>query len=310
MRAPARSTFSTLRLSELGEFGLLAELEQRGLVEAIADDAALLPGGVVVTQDLLLEGVHFRLDWTSWRDLGYKAAAVNLSDLAAMGARPERLLVALVLPPETPLDAVLGLYEGLNEPALPIVGGDTSVGERVVVAVTAMGRSERVPGRGGAVPGDALVVTGPLGASAAGLYALRHGLEGHEDLVRAHLRPPHRVGAGELLAPSAHALIDLSDGIASDAARIAERSGCRLVIDVDRIPVMPAVAALGADEPFWTLGEDYELLAALPPGDPLAETFDVVGRCEAGAGVELLRAGEEVDLAGWDHFAAWASPRL
>ena len=296
-----------MRLSELGEFGLLAELERRDLAQDIADDAAVLDGGVVVTQDLLLEGVHFRLDWTSWRDLGYKAAAVNLSDLAAMGATPERLLVALVLPPDTPLADVVELYEGLNEPALPIVGGDTSAGERVMVAVTAMGRSERVPGRDGAVPGDVLVVTGALGGSAEGLHALRHGLDGHDALVRTHLRPPYRVGAGELLAPSAHALIDLSDGIASDAARIAERSGCRLVVEVDRLPLAAGVEELGDGEPFWTLGEDYELLAALPPGDPLAGTFHVVGRVEEGDGVVLLRCGEAIDLAGWDHFDAGSS---
>jgi thiamine-monophosphate kinase len=293
-----------VRLSEIGEFGLLAELERRGLAQEIADDAAVLEGGVVVTQDLLLEGVHFRLDWTSWRDLGYKAAAVNLSDLAASGATPERLLVALVLPPDTEVDHVVELYEGLNDPALPIVGGDTSAGDRVMVAVTAMGRSDRVPGRGGAVPGDLIVVTGALGASAAGLYALRHGLHGHDALVEAHRRPPYRIGAGELLAPSAHALIDLSDGIAADAAHVAERSGCRIVIDVDRIPVAAGVADLAVDAPFWTMGEDYELLAAVPPGEPLADRFDVVGRVETGEGVVFLRDDEPVDIGGWDHFRA------
>ena len=291
-----------MRVSELGEFGLLGELERRGLVRDIADDAAVVEDGLVVTQDLLLEGVHFRREWTSWRDLGYKAAAVNLSDLAAMGATPEALLVALVLPPETDAEAVVALYEGLNEPALPVVGGDTSAGERVTVAVTALGRTARAPGRGGAAAGDELVVTGPLGGSAAGLYVLRHGLAGHEELVRVHRRPPYRIGAGELLAPSAHALIDLSDGIASDAARIAERSGCRLVIDVDRLPLAPGLHALAADEPFWTQGEDYELLAALAPGDPVAGAFHRVGRCEEGSGVTLVHGGQEVRGLGFDHF--------
>ena len=115
-----------MRLSELGEFGLLGELERRGLVSGIGDDAALLRDGLVVTQDLLLEGRHFRLDWTSWRDLGYKAAAVNLSDLAAMGAVPEALLVSLALPAETAVEDVVALYEGLNEPGVPVVGGDTN----------------------------------------------------------------------------------------------------------------------------------------------------------------------------------------
>ncbi|MGZ4384889.1 MAG: thiamine-phosphate kinase, partial [Gaiellaceae bacterium] len=115
-----------MRLSELGEFGLLGELESRGLVERIANDAAELEGGIVVTQDALIEDVHFRLDWTSWRDLGYKAAAVNLSDLAASAAEPEALIVSLGLPGEVELDQVLELYAGLNQPGVPIVGGDTT----------------------------------------------------------------------------------------------------------------------------------------------------------------------------------------
>ena len=116
---PARSTSSTLRLSELGEFGLLAELERRGLVRGQDAEGAVLADGVVVTQDTLIDGVHFRLDWIPWRDLGYKAAAVNLSDLAALGAEPEALLVSLALPPETDSDDVVELYEGLAEPGVP-----------------------------------------------------------------------------------------------------------------------------------------------------------------------------------------------
>ncbi len=266
------------------------------------DDAALLRDDLVVTQDLLLEGRHFQFDWTSWRDLGYKAAAVNLSDLAAMGATPEALLVSLVLPPDTAAEDVLALYEGLNEPGVPIVGGDTNAGSGVTIGVTALGRSARVPGRDGARPGDVLVVTGMLGAAAAGLHVLERGLAGFDELVRAHRRPPVRLDAAARLAPTAHALIDLSDGIASDAARIAERSGCRLVIDVERLPLAPRLDEV-ADEPFWTRGEDYELLAALDPADPVAAEFTAIGRCEPGEGVELRRDGSPLDAAGWDHFA-------
>src|SRR5437868_4244733 len=156
-----------MRLAEAGELGLLAELERRGLAKRIEHDAALLAGGVVVTQDALVESVHFRLDWTSWHDLGYKAAAVNLSDLAASGAEPEGLIVSLGLPGESELERVIELYEGLNEPGVPVLGGDTTAADRVFLSVTAIGRAERVPGRAGARPGDLLVVTGPLGASAA-----------------------------------------------------------------------------------------------------------------------------------------------
>ena len=283
-----------MRLSELGEAGLLAELERRGLAGGLDLEGAW-DGERAVTQDVLVEGVHFRLEWTSWRDLGYKAAAVNLSDLAAMGADPEGLLVSLAVPPETSADDVLGLYEGLNEPGVPVVGGDTVAAPSTFLGITALGRSDRVPGRAGARPGDALVVTGPLGGSAAGLYALEHGLEGLDDLIRTHRRPPLRLEQGRRLAEVAHALVDLSDGILADAAKIAGRSGCRLVVDVERLPLAPGIGGL-TDLPFWTLGEDYELLAALSPADAEASGFTVVGRCEEGSGVE------PPDPGGWDAF--------
>ena len=287
-----------MRLSELGEFGLLRELERLGLVTGTADDGAQLGDGLVATQDALVEDVHFRLEWTSWRDLGYKAAAVNLSDLAALGAEPMALLVALAAPADADADDVVALYQGLGEAGVPVVGGDTTRGERLTLAVTALGRSERVPGRSGARPGDVLVVTGPLGGAAAGLAALEAGRD--SPFVARLRRPPIRLAEGRRLAASAHALMDLSDGIASDAARIAERSGARLVVDVDALPLPDG---LPDDEPYWTLGEDYELLAALAPDDPLAREFPVVGRVERGEGVELRSAGETLAVAGWDSFA-------
>jgi thiamine-monophosphate kinase len=284
-----------LRLSELGELGLLAELERRGLARGQDAEGAVLAGGVVVTQDTLVEGVHFRREWASWRDVGYKAAAVNLSDLAAMGAEPEALLVSLSLPAGTEDSAVLELYAGLAEPGVPIAGGDTTRAEGLALAVTAVGRSERVPGRAGALPGDLLVVTGPLGAAAAGLHALREGLDGFEELVGRHRRPPLRLEEGRRLAAVAHAMVDLSDGIAGDAARIAARSGCRIVLEPERIPRAARVDEV-ADLPFWALGEDYELLAALAPADAEASGLAVVGRCEEGEGVE-----PELP-SGWDSF--------
>ena len=151
-----------------------------------------------------------------------------------------------------------------------------------------------MPGRAGAVPGDLLVVTGPLGGSAAGRYVLEHGLEGFDELVSAHRRPPVRLEEGKALGRVAHAMVDLSDGIGSDAARIAERSGCKVVLDAEAIPRAPRLDDV-ADLPFWTLGEDYELLAALAPEDAEASGFSVVGRIEQGSGVEP-------NLPGWDSF--------
>jgi thiamine-monophosphate kinase len=290
-----------LRLSELGEFGLLAELERRGLAHGLDAEGALLGSDLVVTQDSLVEGVHFRLAWTSWRDLGYKAAAVNLSDLAALGAEPEALVLALAVPAETEADDVLELYEGIAETGVPVLGGDTAAAPQVVLSVTAVGHSERVPGRGRARPGDALVVTGPLGGAAAGLEVLRRDLEGFEELARMHRRPPIRLDEGRRLARVAHALVDLSDGIAGDAARIAERSRCLLVVEVERLPVVPRIEEVG-EEPFWTLGEDYELLAAVDAEDGEALGLPLVGWCEEGSGVEVRLGGTPIDVAAWDSF--------
>ncbi len=263
-----------MKLSQVGELGLLAELERRGLAQAIENDAAQVDG-LVVTQDALVEGVHFRLDWISWRDLGWRAAAVNLSDLAASGAEPAGLVVSLAAPGDTNLADVLELYEGIAETGVPVVGGDTTRSGQLMLSVTALGRSEHVPGRSGARPGDQLVVTGPLGAAGA---AFRNG---------RYVRPPLRLEEGRRLAAVATAMLDLSDGLSQDAGHIAARSGVRCVIDVELVPL-----AEGATVEDLSFGEDYELLAATP--DPLG--FTVIGRCEEGAGVEGVPDG------GWEHF--------
>ena len=270
-----------MRLSQVGELGLLAELERRGLAQRIENDAARLPDGLVVTQDALVENVHFRFDLVSWRDLGFRAAAVNLSDLAASGADPKALVVTLALPTETELDRVLELYEGLNEPGVAIVGGDTTRSEHAMLSVTALGHSDRVPGRAGAEPGDVLVVTGPLGGAGA---AFRNG---------RLARPPLRLAEGKELGAVANAVLDVSDGLAVDAGHIAERSRVRCVIDLEAVPL-----ADGAELADLEFGEDYELLAAV--ADP--GRFAVIGRCEEGAGVEIRLRGEPVALKGWDHF--------
>ncbi|HEV7133153.1 MAG TPA: AIR synthase related protein [Gaiellaceae bacterium] len=269
-----------MRLDDTGELGLLAELERRGLAQAIEHDAAEIEG-VVVTQDALVEGVHFRFDLLSWRELGFRAAAVNISDLAASGAEPLALLVSLCVPGSTLVADVVELYEGFASAGVRVRGGDTTRADSVVLTVTALGRAERVPGRAGAQPGDLVVVTGPLGGAGA---AFREG---------RLAPPPLRIDEGRRLAEAATAMLDLSDGIAVDAGHIARRSGCRLAIELDRVPL--AAGATVADLGF---GEDYELLATTR--EPLE--FTVVGRCEEGSGVELTMHGEPFELAGWEHF--------
>ncbi len=257
------------------EFELLAELERRGLAVGIEHDAAVVDG-LVVTQDSLVEGVHFRFDLLDWRELGFRAAAVNISDLAASGAEPLALIVSFAAPD---LDGAIPLYEGIAEAGVPVRGGDISGSRDVVLSVTALGRSERVPGRAGARPGDLVVVTGPLGAAAVGFRAGRLP------------RPPRRIDEGKRLAQVATAMLDISDGLGADAAHIAERSGVHIALDIDAVPLAPGATA--ADHGF---GEDYELLATTP--DPL--DFAVIGRVEAGSGVSP-------QLGGWEHFV---EPRL
>jgi thiamine-monophosphate kinase len=270
-----------MRLSQLGELGLLAELERRGLIVGVEHDAAQVGNGFVVTQDVLVEGVHFRLDWLMWRELGFRAAAVNLSDLAASGAQPEALLVTFAAPASTSVADAVAFYEGLAETGVPVVGGDTSAAGQVVVGVTALGRAERVPGRTGARPGDLLVVTGPLGAAGAA-YRLEQ-----------YARPPLRLDEGRRLARHAHAMLDLSDGLPVDAAHLARRSGVRCVVDLDAVPL-----AGGATLDDLGFGEDFELLAAVEETDG----FAVVGRVEEGEGVVLLHDGRPYALPGYEHY--------
>jgi thiamine-monophosphate kinase len=268
------------KLSQVGELGLLAELERRGLIRGVENDAAVV-GELVVTQDTLVESVHFRLDWIDWRELGFRAAAVNISDLAASGAEPDALVVTLASPGDPRVEDVVALYEGIAESGVPVVGGDTTSAPIVVLTVTALGRSDRVPGRGGAQPGDVLVVTGPLGGAGAAFRDHRY------------IRPPLRVTEGRALARHAHALLDLSDGIAVDTVHIARRSGVRCVVELDRVPL-----AAGASVDDLGFGEDYELLAAVAEPGELA----VIGRVEQGEGVELLLHGAAYDLARWQHY--------
>lgn len=269
-----------MRLDELGELGLLDELARLGLVQGIEHDAAQI-GGLVVTQDALVEGVHFRFDLVSWAELGFRAAAANISDLAASGAEPLALVVTLAVPGDARVEDVVELYTGMAEAGVPVRGGDTTRADAVMLSVTALGRSERVPGRAGARAGDLVVVTGPLGGAGAAFRAGRLA------------RPPIRVDEGRRLASVATAMIDISDGLAVDAGHIARRSRCRVTIELERVPRLE-----GATLEDVGFGEDYELLAATP--DPLG--FAVIGRCEEGEGVQLTLGGQPFDLPGWEHF--------
>jgi thiamine-monophosphate kinase len=279
--------------SRLGEFGLIARLTSglhagSGVEVGIGDDAAVLaptPGRrLVLTTDVLVEGRHFRADLSSPADWGWKAVAVNCSDVAAMAGLPRWLVLALTVPADTPLEVLDRLYAGIGEAcgafSVELVGGDVSRGPALSLAVTALGEAERVVTRAGARPGDGLVVSGPLGAAAAGLTLLSRGDRAARELLgrfpalaAAHRRPCPDLDAGPRLARAgATAMLDVSDGLAGDALHLAEASGTGLEIDDASLPLAPGVreaaALLGRDPVEMALGggEDFVLAAALPAG--------------------------------------------
>jgi thiamine-monophosphate kinase len=313
-------------LGEMGEFGLIASVTSGlsygpDVLLGPGDDAAVVAapdGRVVATTDLLVEGVHFRFDWSEPYDVGRKAAAQNLADVAAMGARPTALLVGFAAPGTYAAADAERLAAGIADEAraagASVVGGDVVASGAVMVAVTALGDLEgRAPVvRSGARHGDVLVVVGTLGGSAAGLAAL---LAGRDDLpaVAAHRVPSPPYACGPLLAAyGATAMIDVSDGLSGDLGHLAAASGVRFEVDAASLPAHPAVAptaaALGVPGEGWVTGggEDHALVATLPPSAVEAAReacagwpFAVVGVAVEGDGIDW---GGAVPGASWDHY--------
>lgn len=301
----------------------------------IGDDAAVVAapsGSVVAAVDMLLEGRHFLRKWSSAHDIGVKAAARSLADIAAMGAVPTALLVALATPGTLPVRWATELADGLAAEAsragAGVVGGDTARADSVLLSVTALGDlAGRAPVlRSGARPGDVIAAAGPLGHSAAGLALLSAGL-GHRqaargvlgDLVAAHLRPSPPYSAGpEAALLGATAMIDVSDGLVADLGHVAAASGVRLEIDSSALvtagPLSDAAAVLtssggtgGAGSPpsiarSWALtgGEDHALVAAFPASAVLPPRWRVIGVVRDGSGVTV--DGAPYPGGGWQHF--------
>lgn len=285
-------------------------------VLGVGDDGAVLPapdGRVVATTDLLVEGRHFRRDWSGATDIGVKAAAQNLADVAAMGAEPTALLFGLAIPASLPVSWVLEVTAGLvsecGRAGATIAGGDVTSADAVMLAITALGTlAGRAPvTRSGARPGDVIAISGPVGQSAAGLALLEAGLTAGP-LVAAHRRPQPDYPAGPAAAAAgATAMIDISDGLLADLGHIAEASDTRLDVRRQRLPGTAALAEaavrLGADWHQWALtgGEDHALAAAFPSPADVPPTWSVIGEVSRGQGVTVDGAPWR-GVAGWDHF--------
>ena len=315
--------------------------DEPGVRLGLGDDAALVDLGQslgILTADMMVEGVHFERATISPRDLGYKALAVNVSDVAAMGGSPRYALASLALPPDIEPGWVVELYGGLREcaaeHAVSVVGGDTSAAQIVVVSVALTGEVAEggAVTRAGARPGDRLVVTGSLGAAAGGLElsrakgrdaAVAAATEWGRSLLAAQARPAARVGEGQTLAQSgATAMMDISDGLAKDLSRLCRESDVGAAVSLADVPVASALRELKRIVPVDPLelalhgGEDYELLAALPGEavagasrmlrDRLGAPLTDIGEIREAPGLVAVEAdGSEQPLRheGWDHFA-------
>ena len=284
----------------------LRRLPLHPAARGLNDDTALLDAGpLVVTTDTLVEGVHF-LPTDPAQDVAWKLVATNLSDLAAKGARPEGILLNYPLGDDAWDRAFLeGLADVLTSFDTRIIGGDTVTlppNAPRILTVTAFGSDAAAPARGGAKAGDALYVTGTIGDAGAGL-AIALGKDGPPELLAAYRRPQPRLADGRILAPQAHAMMDVSDGLLIDAVRMARASGVAVAIDLARIPLSDAYRAFSGDRlAAATAGDDYQLLFAAP--QDFATDATLVGTFSAGSGLDLHDSGTPVPLPpslGYEH---------
>ena len=299
-----------------GEFAIVGSGDDAAVV-ATSDDR------FVVTTDTMIEGHDFKLDWSTGYDLGWKAVASNVADVAAMGARPTALVVALAVPASTEIAWLEAFADGLREaclslaPGASVVGGDLAASNQVMIAVTAHGSLEgRAPVlRSGAQPGDILAVAGTLGRAAGGLALLQSGeataISAYDDWVNVQRRPQPPVKAGiDAAISGATSMLDLSDGLAKDAHRIARASGVTLVIDRVQLAGFEAMLEepamrIGATAIDWVIGggEDHSLLATFAPDVLIPRAFKPIGRVIARGEADVLLDAQPLAEQGWDSFA-------
>jgi thiamine-monophosphate kinase len=312
-----------LRLGAGGEFDRLRAIFARlgPAARDLGDDCALVSVAgrtIAISIDLSLEGVHFRTDWLSFREIGWRATAAALSDLAADGAAPLGVLVSLGVPGDrqrlsgnASLEIMSGVGAAARSVGAHVLGGDLVRSPRYLVDVCALGLADRPVRRNGARPRDRLWVTGRLGGAGRALHALQAGQRLEPVLRRRFARPVARIAAGSWLSRhGARAMIDISDGLAGDARHIAAASGVTIVIELERVPCWPGVTPRDA----LASGEEYELLVALPRafGERDARVFSRatglpltrIGVCTSGRGVRITENGRRITPPpGYDHFA-------
>lgn len=309
-------------MSDVGEFGLIDQVQAAAgshprVLIGPGDDAAHVrthDGTFVVSTDLLVEGRHFRRDWSSALEIGRKAAAANLSDVNAMGGVATALTVGLGVPADTPSAWVVELAKGFEQEAAlvgaHVVGGDMTASDVVVVAVTVMGDAPRPVRRSGALPGDVVAVAGRLGWSAAGYAAMSRGFRSPKAAVEAHRcpRPPYAAGPAAADA-GATAMIDVSDGLLADLGHVAVASGVLIdlrssTLAIDE-PVRTVAEALGTDPLAMVLtgGEDFALAATFSSATELPDGWSVIGSVRDVAGDESPAV--HVDDAPWDGDTGW-----
>ena len=309
-------------IAETGEFGLIARIVARldtgpGTLLGPGDDAAVVAapdGRVVATTDVLVEGRHFRRDWCGPKDVGHRAAAANLADVAAMGATPTALLVALCAPTDLDVSWAEDMAAGIAEEAAlvgaDVVGGDMSASPTLTIAVTALGdlRGGAPVTRAGAQPGDVLALAGRTGYAAAGYAVLSRGFRTPKTFVAAYRRPEVPYAAGpEAARLGATSMIDVSDGLVQDLGHVATASVVGIDVRKDAFVVpeqmRDAANALGVDPYAWILGggDDHALAATFPPGVTLPEAWRVIGAVHEGTGVTVDRKPWTA-TAGWNHF--------
>ncbi|MDO9379112.1 MAG: thiamine-phosphate kinase [Nocardioidaceae bacterium] len=320
-RQPDAGTTQAGSVAETGEFGLIARVTAglpvgEGVLLGPGDDAAVVaaPGGrVLVSTDLMVEDRHFRLDWSEAADVGHKAAAANLADVAAMGGVATALVVGLAAPGDLDAGWAAAMAAALAEEAATVgasvVGGDVTAADTITIAVTVLGRCDGDPVlRSGARPGDVVALAGRIGHAAAGYSVLARGFRSPRAVVEAHRRPRPPYAAGPAAAAAgATSMIDVSDGLLADLGHVALASG--VAIDVDPAafvldePLQAVGAALGLDPLGFCLtgGDDHALVATFAPGTALPAGFTVVGLVSEGAGVTVAGAPWDGD-AGHQHY--------